>query len=342
MYPAPLRAGDRIFVTAPSSGVPGPLHARLDIVIDHLRAQGYQVEEGRCLRAHHNDQSAAAEQRAQELQDALIRADVHAVLPPWGGERAMELLHRIDWDALGAATPKWFAGFSDLSTLMLPLLLRSGWASVHGANLMELSPSQTAPLYQASMTALTRRQLEPWELGQSSHHLSERQDWTEAPESAYGLNTPTRWQTLDGRESVQATGRLVGGCLDTLMHLVGTPFGDLPAFRARVGEDGIILFLENCDLPPVDVLRGLLQMRAAGWLDARALVLGRSARAAEANSDGMSYRDAVNEALGDLPLPVLLEADVGHVPPQLPLIQGALATLRWHHTEGGRVRQEFR
>ncbi|MCU7372321.1 hypothetical protein PEC18_15975 [Paucibacter sp. O1-1] len=35
-----------IAVTAPSSGVPAPLHARLDLVIEHLRAQGYRVVEG--------------------------------------------------------------------------------------------------------------------------------------------------------------------------------------------------------------------------------------------------------------------------------------------------------
>jgi muramoyltetrapeptide carboxypeptidase len=193
MYPAPLRAGDRILVTAPSAGVSPALHPRLDVVLNHLRAQGYEVEEGRCLREDRKNESASAEQRAEEFQGALLRPDVRAVLPPWGGERAMDLLHRVDWDALREHPPKWFAGFSDLSTLMLPLLLRSGWATVHGANLMELSPSQTDPLYQASMTTLARRPLERWEHPQSAHHLTERNDWAEAPESAYGLQTPTHW-----------------------------------------------------------------------------------------------------------------------------------------------------
>ena len=50
IYPAPLHPGARIAVTAPSSGVLRALHARLDLVLAHLRAQGFEVVEGRCLR----------------------------------------------------------------------------------------------------------------------------------------------------------------------------------------------------------------------------------------------------------------------------------------------------
>jgi muramoyltetrapeptide carboxypeptidase LdcA involved in peptidoglycan recycling len=55
-FPAPLRPGARIAVTAPSSGVPAALHRRLDLVLGHLRAQGFVVEEGHCLR----DEKASA------------------------------------------------------------------------------------------------------------------------------------------------------------------------------------------------------------------------------------------------------------------------------------------
>jgi muramoyltetrapeptide carboxypeptidase len=141
-FPAPLRPGDLIAVTAPSSGVPAPLHARLDLVIAHLRAQGYRVIEGACLRAEHKDASAPAAERAAELMRFLSDPTVAAVLPPWGGELATELLDRLDFEALRGLPPKWLLGFSDLSTLQLPLALCSGWSSAHGANLMDLVPTQ--------------------------------------------------------------------------------------------------------------------------------------------------------------------------------------------------------
>jgi muramoyltetrapeptide carboxypeptidase len=50
LYPPPLTPGSLIAVTAPSSGVEPRLHRRLDLVLQHLRDQGFRVEEGRCLR----------------------------------------------------------------------------------------------------------------------------------------------------------------------------------------------------------------------------------------------------------------------------------------------------
>ena len=104
-YPAPLRAGSRIAVTAPSSGVLPPLHPRLDLNLAQLRAQGFIVEEGDCLRDEHLSASASADARAAELMHFLLRDDIHAVFPPWGGELAIELLDRLDWPALQHVAP---------------------------------------------------------------------------------------------------------------------------------------------------------------------------------------------------------------------------------------------
>jgi muramoyltetrapeptide carboxypeptidase len=57
-YPSPLIAGSRIAVTAPSSGVAAAQHARLDLVMAHLRSQGFHVEEGQCLRSEQHSASA--------------------------------------------------------------------------------------------------------------------------------------------------------------------------------------------------------------------------------------------------------------------------------------------
>ena len=40
----------------------------------------------------------------------------------------------------------------------------------------------------------------------------------------------------------------------------------------------------------------------------------------------------MHDAVGDLDLPVVLDLDIGHLPPQLTLVNGALATI---HVEGG-------
>ena len=43
-------------------------------------------------------------------------------------------------------------------------------------------------------------------------------------------------------------GRLVGGCMDCLVNLTGTSFDKVKEFNERYAADGIIWFLESCDL----------------------------------------------------------------------------------------------
>ncbi|QDV09606.1 hypothetical protein Poly30_51640 [Planctomycetes bacterium Poly30] len=58
LFPAPPRPGDLIAVTEPSSGVPSPMYARLDLALEHLRTQGVHVVEGACLRDQRDCTSA--------------------------------------------------------------------------------------------------------------------------------------------------------------------------------------------------------------------------------------------------------------------------------------------
>ncbi|MCA3226964.1 MAG: LD-carboxypeptidase [Burkholderiales bacterium] len=87
-FPKPLRAGDRVAATAPSSGVSGPDLVRLDLVLSHMRNKGFGIVEGACLRAQYKDSSAPLDHRAAELNRFLLDPRIAAILPPWGGELA--------------------------------------------------------------------------------------------------------------------------------------------------------------------------------------------------------------------------------------------------------------
>ncbi len=138
LFPPRLVPGDVIGVTAPSSGVPEHLHPRLELAIENLKKKGFQVREGSCLRAQHKNKSSSKRSRAEELMSYLTDPDIKAVMPPWGGDLAIELIDLIDFNLLVRSEPKWFVGFSDLSTLHFPLTTISGWATLHGPNLMDL------------------------------------------------------------------------------------------------------------------------------------------------------------------------------------------------------------
>ena len=43
-------------------------------------------------------------------------------------------------------------------------------------------------------------------------------------------------------------GRLLGGCLDCLSNLAGTKYDKVAEFNEKYKEDGVIWFIESCDL----------------------------------------------------------------------------------------------
>ena len=64
-------------------------------------------------------------------------------------------------------------------------------------------------------------------------------------------------------------------------------------------------------------------MRLAGWFErAEAVLVGRTAAP---DHPQLTQREAVLDALGRLDLPIVWDLEIGHVPPHLPLVNGALA-----------------
>lgn len=322
-WPAPLRPGDAVFVTAPSSGVPAPLHARLDLALQRLREQGWRVVEGACLREDRHAVSAPAQRRAAEWQAALMNPEVHAVMAPWGGERAIELLPLIDFEALRNLPPKWVTGFSDLSTLAMPLCLVSGWASVHGPNLMELASAPLDQMTAGLLHALQLRQPERWSQLQGVAHRGAWADWAKTPAAPLDLSIPTRWRLLREDMPRRAEGRLIGGCLETVARIAGARFAPMHSFHGPK-----LLYLECCEAAPHEVARTLHSLALHGWFeDLAGLLIGRSSAPLAETADGFTGWSALDDLLRDFKGPVVMDMDIGHCPPQLTLANGAWGQL---------------
>ena len=327
IYPPPLETGATIGVTAPSNGTARALHPRLDLVLRHMRDLGFRVVEGDCLRQSTNHVSAPRAARATELMEFLLRDDIDAVFPPWGGEFLIELLPLLDFDALRAAAPTWVLGFSDVSTLAFALTLRTGIASAHCANLMELVPRQTARLTRETLGLLSSPVGATFEQQSSDRWQSKFVDFKIDPAATFQLTEPTLWRALDGRSSVAFSGRLIGGCLDTISRLAGTPYGDVGAFADEHRADGVILYFENCELRPSELVRALWGLRLAGWFDGLSGVLiGRSTAS---DPDAFGQHAALHMALDELDVPVLFDIDCGHRPPQMLFVNGARAAVQF-------------
>jgi muramoyltetrapeptide carboxypeptidase LdcA involved in peptidoglycan recycling len=310
-------------------GVPEELHERLRAAVASLTGQGLDVH----VRDHATTGGlvpASAADRVQDLHTSFRSGD--AVLPPRGGELAIELLDGIDWAALADART-WFVGWSDISTLLLPLTTLTGLATMHGANLMDEPWELPTEFHRwtdvASMAAgssfqqrsAPRRRSRPWAA------------WSEEPldrDRAY--ETLTRWRAIDGRSDLSISGRLIGGCLETVSLLAGTPYGDVPRFALEHAPEGTLVYLEAAGSDAIGVLRMLRSLRLAGWFDAaKGILIGRTN---SPDTPDLSQEDAVRRALGDIDVPVVLDFDTGHQPPQMPLVNGALADVTLVNGQG--------
>jgi muramoyltetrapeptide carboxypeptidase len=338
-YPAPLVRGDVIGVTSPSSGVSEALRPRLEFCIEHLRRLGFPVMVGRCMDGA-GVTSAPASERAAELTDMLLDPRVRAVVPPWGGELAIDLLPLLDFEKVARAEPTWVVGYSDISTLQVPLTMLTGIATLHGPNLMDTPFHVPEPLLHwldVAGTPLGDTVMQ----GATSHRQESWPDFQTEPDVRdMALTVPSGWKSLDGSNgNVRVTGRLLGGCLETLSMLPGTPYGDVNAFADRYAPEGLLLYLENAESNAVAVSRMLHHLRFAGWFDrANGILVGRTS--GPANGD-YSQVQALHHALGDLPIPVVYDLDIGHVPPQLSLVNGSLAVAELDGSGTGTLSQQL-
>jgi len=124
-----------IGVTAPSSGVPTELHELLKTACNRLKRKGYSVICGDTAWTQDKAKSAPASKRAEEFNEMMMNDDIHIIIPPWGGELLIETLEFIDFDIIQT---KWILGYSDISLLLLAITLKTGIATAHGTNFIDL------------------------------------------------------------------------------------------------------------------------------------------------------------------------------------------------------------
>lgn len=320
-YPKPLAPGDMIGVTSPSSGVPESLAGRLDFTVQQLRNRGFVVKMGTCMDGTTHI-SATAQRRAEELMTMLLDPTIKAVVPPWGGATAIDLIPHLDFDALSSAPPTWLVGYSDISTLLAPITLKTGIATLHGSNLMDTPyevPEQLLSWIDiASLPAgSTFRQASP-----GVYRVNDWDDWENQPQiTKHAWNGTGTWERLDnGEGDVSIQGRLIGGCIETLTNLAGTPYLNSAVLR-QAPSDSLIFYIEASSVEATTICRHLHGMRLAGFFEgAKAILVGRTGAP---DSSSLTQTEAVLDALGMLDIPIIGNVECGHVPPQLPIINGA-------------------
>lgn len=315
-----LKKGATIGITAPSSGVPAELHDLVKQACSRLEQKGFQTICGETVWTQDKAKSAPAIKRAVELNAMLSNDEIDLILPPWGGELLGEILEHIDFENI---KNKWVLGYSDTSGLLLAITLKTGMATAHGTNLVDIRGEywdETTAMWETVLSTASGRSV----LQHSSPLYQKKWQHDNPSPCVFHLTEETSWKTTSS-STVKISGRLLGGCVDIIRHLVGTPYGDVQSFRKQhIPGEPIIWYLENCELSTTDLRRSLVQMKLAGWFDnCSGLLFGRSS--ANMPVENYTIEDVYQGLAEDLQIPIVYDIDCGHVPPQITFINGAYA-----------------
>ena len=326
-YPEFLKEKGKIGVIAPSFGCAREEDAmQLDSAVAMFTGLGYSVIEGpNCRVAEGIGKSNTPEKCGAEINDFFVgdRADV--IISCGGGELMCEDLPFVDFEGIKKARAKWYMGYSDNTNLTFLLPTLCDTAAIYSSGIKAfgtrpLHPSLEDAIALLKGEKLTFKNYDGWE-----------SSWREWPEgvtpdylASYNIDTPYR-QTIVGGEEASFSGRLIGGCTDCLVNLCGTRFDKVQEFCERYKDDGIIWFMESCDLNPFSVRRALWQMENAGWFKyVKGFLVGRALHYKD-DFDGFTCFEAAVGILSKYNVPIIMDVDIGHLSPRLPIVSGAFA-----------------
>ena len=149
----------------------------------------------------------------------------------------------------------------------------------------------------------------------------------------YELTEKVEWKNITGEEKIQIKGRSLGGCLDCIKGYIGTKYDKVNEYVERHKKDGLIWFLEVFEMSTPEVYRTLWQMKNAGYFKyCTGIVFGRPLFIREDYE--INFNDTVKEALQDLEIPIICDADIGHVKPQLAIVNGAILEITSQNGKG--------
>lgn len=334
-YPQLLKAGDTIGVCAPSAGISENLYARLDKAHENVQALNYKTVETTSVRRRIKCVSADAQTRAVELMSLYENPNVAAIIPPWGGEFLMDMLPYLDFSLLSELPPKWVCGYSDISTLTFTLTINCDIATIHGSNFMNMGYASIHKFDLTAFGAMSNLKLTQY----SSEYWGDFNKWDISNE-VYNLDKKTEWKSLHGEHSLRFEGRMIGGCMDVLCKLIGTQYAPVPTFLEKYKDDGFIWSLESCEMNASDIYRTLWQMCECKWFKyCKGVLYGRVA--GYSDTYGFTLTDALESVFGSLNIPVIYDVDIGHVPPQIQIINGAYGKVEFMD-RSATVRQEMR
>lgn len=283
--PNRLKQGDTIGLFCPAA----PAYSRetVQIAQESLAALGFQTKVGPHVYDRYGYLAGRDADRASDLHAFFDDKSVTAVMAIHGGWGCARLLPLLDYNLI-QRNPKILIGYSDVTALLLAIYAKTGLVTYHGPVGSATFNGYTVDWFKKLLIngeAVTMRN--PADKGDN---LTQVQD---------------RITTI--RPGL-ARGRLVGGNLTVLSHLIGTPY--LPDWK------NAILFVEDTHEEVYRMDRMFAHLKLAGILDQLAgFVFGKCTDCGTGSGGygSLTLDDVLTEYIVPLNKPAYSGAMIGHI-----------------------------
>lgn len=329
-YPANLDNNGTIGFTAPSFGcATEPYKTAFVRAQEQFHNRGYSLAFGKnCYLSNGIGISDTPEKCAEDLEEMYLSKNNDVLISCGGGELMCEILPHLDFKKIKNAEPKWFLGYSDNTNFTFLQNTICDTAAIYGSCAAAFGMNPWAESLEDTFAVLTgmKKQFSGYELWEKESLKTE-----ENPTPQYHLTEKKGLIRYVGarkaaqEEELVFEGRLIGGCMDCLVNLTGTQFDYVKEFNERYQKDGLIWFLESCDLNVFAIRRAMWQMEQADWFQyVKGFIIGRPLVFGQ-EMMGLNQYEAVMGIIGKYHVPVIMDADIGHLSPTVPMVSGSIA-----------------
>lgn len=272
ILPPYLKEGDIIAITCPAGFMPSEKAATC---IQAFQQWGFHVLAGKTLGSKsENYFSGTDDERREELQSMLDDKSIKAILFARGGYGITRIIDDLSFKKF-KNNPKWLIGFSDITVLHCHLLSNLRIASIHGPMAAAFNAGENDFIHTLHAAII----------GDKAHYTCETH-----PYNKTGI----------------ATGKLVGGNLALLAHVIGT--------RSDFETKDRILFIEDIGEYLYNADRMLYQLKRSGKFDKLAgLIIGGFTEMKDTERFfGKTIFEIIREVIAEFHFPVCYNFPVSH------------------------------
>lgn len=336
IYPEFIHDNELIGVTALSGGLATDIDKQRAIYAqEEFAARNINITKTDNVHTDEKGRSSDAKTRAKELAELVDNPQVKVIMSAAGGDYLLEMLPYIDYDAI-VKNPKWYQGYSDPTGLIFGITTKYDIATVYSNNFAEFSMNPWHKALEDNLKVLRGENIVQTNFNFFQNGFIER----ETGKEPYNEDAPVKWSGLHNEQEIILKGRILGGCLDVISFLIGTPYQDVKGFIEKYKDDGIVWCLESFSITGENLTLALWQLRNAGWFEnAKGFIFGRPCFYQSFSE--ITFEEAVQNAIGDMGLPIITGADIGHKKPSITIVNGAIGEFSLKNGKA-ELRMEFR